>query len=96
MFKSSNPRVEAIVRVIQMNGCMIDGVVISLDRLPELCSILTDTDKTEIKDLIQSLENELEEYIADLEYADNEIQSLDPDLEDELEENRSDKDLAER
>lgn len=96
MFKSSDPIVESIVQIIQMYGCTVDGHKITLQPLPTLVKSLTDSGRTEITSLIQSLENELEEYLSDLEYANNEIASLDPDLEDELEENRSDKDFAER
>jgi hypothetical protein len=96
MIQSESPRVKAIQRVLQMNGCTIEEEKITPDLLPELCQNLTDAEKADARDLIEYWENTLEEYLADINYAINEIASLDPDLEDELEENRSDKEFAQR
>jgi hypothetical protein len=78
MYESSNKKVEKIVRIIQSHGCIIDGKKISLDDLPQLCQDLNDSDKKEIVDLIQSIDDELFHLYSDRQYLDNQIQSLEP------------------
>jgi hypothetical protein len=78
MYESNNKKVEKIVNLIQSHGCIIDGKKISLDDLPLLCQDLNDTDKKEIVNLIQSIDDELGELYGDRQYLDNQIQSLEP------------------
>jgi hypothetical protein len=78
MYKSSNKKVEKIVNLIQSHGCIVEGKKISLDDLPLLCQDLNDSDRKEIVDLIQSIDDELGELYSDRQYLDNQIQSLEP------------------
>jgi hypothetical protein len=78
MYKSSNKKVEEIVNLIQSHGCIVEGKKISLDDLPLLCQDLNDSDRKEIVDLIQSIDDELGELYSDRQYLDNQIQSLEP------------------
>jgi hypothetical protein len=94
MFQSNSPKVQEIVRIVQMHGCTVDGEAITLSPLQKLYKQLNEIERKEIDSLILSLENELEEQIADRDYAIREIESLDPDKLDELEENRSDLEFA--
>jgi hypothetical protein len=78
MYKSNNKKVEKIVNLIQSHGCTVEGKKISLDDLPLLCQDLNDSDKKEIVDLIQSIDDELFHLYGDRQYLDNQIQSLEP------------------
>jgi hypothetical protein len=78
MYESSNKRVEKIVRIIQSHGCIVEGKKISLDDLPLLCQDLNDSDKKEIVEIIQSIDDELSHLYSDREYLDSQIKSLEP------------------
>ena len=78
MYESNNKKVEEIVRVIQSHGCIVEGKKISLDDLPLLCQNLNDSDKKEIAEIIQSINDELFHLYGDRQYLDNQIQSLEP------------------
>jgi hypothetical protein len=78
MYKSNNKKVEKIVRIIQSHGCTIEGKKITLDELPLLCQDLNDSDKKEIIEIIQSIDDELFHLCSDRQYLDNQIQSLEP------------------
>ena len=78
MYESNNKKVEKIVNLIQSHGCIVEGNKISLDDLPLLCQDLNDSDKKEIADLIQSIDDELFHLYGDRQYLDNQIQSLEP------------------
>jgi hypothetical protein len=78
VYESDNKKVQEIVRLIQMDGCVVDGKKITLDELPQLCQDLNDSDKKEIAGLIQSIDDELAELYSDRRYLDNQIQSLEP------------------
>ena len=78
MYESNNKKVEKIVNLIQSHGCIVEGNKISLDDLPLLCQDLNDSDKKEIADLIQSIDDELFHLYGDRQYLDIQIQSLEP------------------
>jgi hypothetical protein len=78
MYESNNKKVEKIVRIIQSHGCTIEGKKITLDELPLLCQDLNDSDKKEIVEIIQSIDDELFHLYGDRQYLDNQIQSLEP------------------
>jgi hypothetical protein len=78
MYESNNKKVEKIVRLIQSHGCIIEGKKISLDDLPLLCQDLNNSDKKEIIEIIQSIDDELFHLSGDRQYLDNQIQSLEP------------------
>jgi hypothetical protein len=78
MYESNNKKVEKIVRLIQSHGCIVEGKKISLDELPLLCQDLNDSDKKEIVEIIQSIDDELFHLYGDRQYLDNQIQSLQP------------------
>lgn len=78
MYESNNKKVEKIVRIIQSHGCTIEGNKITLDDLPLLCQDLNDSDKKEIVEIIQSIDDELFHLYSERQYLDNQIQSLEP------------------
>lgn len=78
MYESNNKKVEKIVSLIQSHGYIIEGKKISLDDLPLLCQDLNDSDKKEIAEIIQSIDDELFHLYGDRQYLDNQIQSLEP------------------
>lgn len=78
MYESNNKKVEKIVRIIQSHGCTVEGKKITLDDLPLLCQDLTNSDKKEITEIIQSIDDELFHLYGDRQYLDNQIQSLQP------------------
>jgi hypothetical protein len=78
MYESDNEKVEKIVNLIQSHGCTIEGKKITLDELPLLCQDLNDSDKKEIIEIIQSIDDELFHLYSDRQYLDNQIQSLEP------------------
>ena len=78
MYESNNKKVEKIVRIIQSHGCTIEDKKITLDELPLLCQDLNDSDKKEIIEIIQSIDDELFHLYRDRQYLDNQIQSLEP------------------
>jgi hypothetical protein len=76
MYESNNKKVEKIVRLIQSDGCIVEGKQISLDDLPLLCQDLNDSDKKEIAGIIQSIDDELFHLYGDRQYLDSQIQPL--------------------
>jgi hypothetical protein len=78
MYESNNKKVEKIVNLIQSHGSIAEGKKISLDDLPLLCQNLDDSDKKEIAEIIQSIDDELCELYSDRQYLDSQIQSLEP------------------
>ena len=78
MYESNNKQVEKIVKLIQSHGCIVEGKKISLDDLPLLCQSLNDSDKKEIVEIIQSIDDELFHLYGDRQYLDIQIQSLEP------------------
>jgi hypothetical protein len=76
MYKSNNKKVERIVNLIQSHGCIVEGKKISLDDLPLFCHDLNDSDKKEIVDLIQSIDDELFHLYGERQYLDAQIQPL--------------------
>jgi hypothetical protein len=78
MYQSNNKKVEKIVNLIQSDGCIVEGKKISLDDLPLLCQDLNDSDKKEIIEIIQSIDDELLHLYSDRQYLDIQIQSLEP------------------
>jgi hypothetical protein len=78
MYESNNKKIEKIVRIIQSHGCTIEGVKITFDELPLLCQDLNDSDKKEIIEIIQSIDDELFHLYSDRQYLDSQIQSLEP------------------
>ena len=78
MYESNNKKVEKIVNLIQSHGCIVEGKKISLDGLPLLCQDLNDSDKKEIIEIIQSIDDELFHLYGDRQYLDSQIQSLEP------------------
>ncbi len=78
MYESNNKKVEKIVRIIQSHGCTVEGKKISLDDLQPLCHDLNDSDKKEIIEIIQSIDDELFHLYGDRQYLDSQIQSLEP------------------
>lgn len=78
MYESNNKKIERIVNLIQSHGCIVEGKKISLDDLPLLCQDLNDSDKQEIIEIIQSIDDELFHLYGDRQYLDSQIQSLEP------------------
>lgn len=78
MYESKNKKVEKIVNLIQSHGCTVEGKKISLDDLPLLCHDLNDSDKKEIGEIIQSIDDELSYLYGDRQHLDIQIQSLEP------------------
>jgi hypothetical protein len=76
MYESNNKKVEKIVRLIQSDGCIVEGKKISLDDLQPLCQYLNHSDKKEIAGLIQSIDDELFHLYGDRQYLDSQIQPL--------------------
>jgi hypothetical protein len=76
MYESNNKKVQKIVNIIQMDGCVVEGKKITLDELPQLCQDLNDSDKEEIVNLIGAIMGELEELYSDLQYLDTQIKPL--------------------
>jgi malonyl CoA-acyl carrier protein transacylase len=59
MYESDNKRVQEIVNLIQMDGCVVEGKKLTLDNLPQLCKNLNDSDKEEISNLVDAIADEL-------------------------------------
>ena len=78
MYQSNNKKVEKIVNLIQADGCIVEGKKISLNDLPLLCQELNDSDKKEIGEIIQSINDELFHLYGDRQYLDGQIQFLEP------------------
>ncbi|PSB52131.1 hypothetical protein [Chamaesiphon polymorphus] len=78
MYESNNKKVEKIVRLIQSDGCIVEGKQINLDDLPLRCQDLNDSDKKEIARIIQSIDDELFHLYGDRQYLDSQIQCLEP------------------
>jgi hypothetical protein len=76
VYESDNKKVQEIVRLIQMDGCVVDGKKITLDELPQLCQDLNDSDKEEIVNLIEAIAEELEVLCRDRKYLDVQIKPL--------------------
>lgn len=76
MYESSNKKVQAIVRVIQLQGCTIEGKEITLNNLDRLCQDLNRSDKEEIADLVGSIMAELEHLYNERQYLNNSIKPL--------------------
>jgi hypothetical protein len=76
MYESNNKKVEKIVNLIQSHGCIVEGKKISLDDLPLLCQDLNDSDKKEVADLIQSIDDELFHLYGERQYLNAQIQPL--------------------
>jgi hypothetical protein len=76
MYESNNKKVQKIVNLIQSHGCIVEGKKISLDALPLLCHDLNDSDKKEIGEIIQSIDDELSYLYGERQQLDIQIQSL--------------------
>ena len=76
MYESENKKVREIVRLIQMDGCTIEGKKITLDELPKLCQNLTDSDKEEISDLVEAIAEKLDVLCAERQQLDAQIKPL--------------------
>jgi hypothetical protein len=76
MYQSENKKVQEIVNLIQMDGCVVDGKKITLDDLPQLCQNLNDSDREEIVNLVGAIMSELEELCSDRQYLDAQIKPL--------------------
>jgi hypothetical protein len=76
MYESENKKVQEIVRIVQMQGCTIDGNKITLNDLNQLCQNLSQSDKEEIVNLVGSIMVELEHLYSERQYLDNEIKPL--------------------
>lgn len=76
MYESENKKVREIVRLIQMDGCTIEGKKITLDELPKLCEDLSDSDKQEISALVKAIVEELDVLCAERQQLDAQIKPL--------------------
>jgi hypothetical protein len=76
MYESENKKVREIVRLIQMDGCTIEGKKITLDELPKLCENLSDSDKEEISALVEAIAEELDVLCAERQQLDAQIKPL--------------------
>ena len=76
MYESENKKVQEIVRVVQMQGCTIEGKAITLNDLDRLCQDLNRSDKEEIADLVGSIMAELEHLYGERQYLDDNIKPL--------------------
>jgi hypothetical protein len=76
MYESDNKKVQEIVRLIQTDGCVVEGEKITLDDLPQLCQDLNDSDKEEISNLIEAIAEELEVLCSDRQYLNAQIKPL--------------------
>ena len=94
MYESNNKKIDKIVRIIQSHGCTVEGKKITLVDLPLLgaiawtgnpsashpllCQYLNDSDKKEITEIVQSIDDELFHLYGDRQYLDSQIHSLEP------------------
>ena len=76
MYESDNKKVQEIVRLIQMDGCVVEGEKITLDELPQLCQNLNDSDKEEISNLIGAIAEELDVLCSERQHLDTQIKPL--------------------
>ncbi len=76
MYESPNKKVQEIVRIVQIQGCTIEGKKITLNDLDRLCQDLSQSDKEEIADLIGSIVAELEHLYSERQCLNNEIKPL--------------------
>ena len=76
MYESDNKKVQEIVRLIQMDGCVVEGKKITLDDLPQLCQNLNDSDKEEISNLIGAIAEELDVLCSERQHLDTQIKPL--------------------
>lgn len=76
MYESENKKVQEIIRIVQMQGCTIEGKEITLKDLNPLCQDLSQSDREEIANLLKSIGEKLDELCSDREYLDNEIKPL--------------------
>ena len=76
MYESLNKKVQEIVRVVQLQGCTIEGNEITLNDLNRLCQDLNRSDKKEIADLVGSIMSELEHLYSERQYLNDSIKPL--------------------
>jgi hypothetical protein len=76
MYESENKKVQEIVRIVQIQGCMIEGQEITLNDLNHLCQDLNRSDQAEIADLVGSIMGELEHLYNERQYLDDSIKPL--------------------
>lgn len=75
MYESENKKVQEIVRIVQIQGCTIEGKKITLNDW-DLCQDLNRSDKAEIADLIGSIMGELEHLYSERQYLNDSIKPL--------------------
>ena len=76
MYESENKKVQEIVRIVQTQGCTIEGKKITINDLNRLCQDLNRADKAEIADLVGSIMAELEHLYSERQYLDDNIKPL--------------------
>ena len=76
MYESENKKVQEIVRIVQTQGCTIEGKKITINDLNRLCQDLNRADKAEIADLVGSIMGELEHLYNERQYLDDSIKPL--------------------
>jgi hypothetical protein len=76
MYESENKKVQEIVRLVQTQGCTIEGKKITLNDLDRLCQNLSRSDKLEIADLVGSIMGELEHLYSERQCLDDSIKPL--------------------
>lgn len=76
MYESDNKRVQEIVNLIQMDGCIVEGKKSTLDNLPQLCQNLSNSDKEEISNLIDAIADELSVLCSERQVLDAQIAPL--------------------
>ena len=76
MYESENKKVQEIVRIVQTQGCTIEGKKITINDLNRLCQDLNRADKAEIADLVGSIMAELEHLYNERQYLDDSIKPL--------------------
>jgi hypothetical protein len=76
MYESENKKVQEIVRIVQTQGCTIEGKKITLNNLDRLCQDLNRSDKAEIADLAGSIMGELEHLYSERQYLNDSIKPL--------------------
>ena len=76
-----NPaKIQEIQEILDLQGCMIEGKVISLSDLDEICKNLDSSDKEALESLLEEKTNELESLLQEQEQLNKEIKLLRPSI----------------
>ena len=71
-------KIQEIQEILDLQGCMIEGKVISLNDLDEICQDLDDSDREALENLLEEKTNELESLLQEQEQVGKEIKLLRP------------------